>query len=225
MKTKDPKQDWPQYMKDQYNLEIRRRRNIKKILDDRYCPQIWTLPLNETTVFSTLAYVFKFNYVIERILQKFFGPEDRKRLLLSEKYLQLSRHIFPGYYSDRERIIVMLNRYQLTGDLEGFVKWLPFHKDKGNFHLVNLMLGLFFLDQYLNNLRREELLSISLSHLVKGQSRFKTIEAKLAFNTLIAFARYMNQDFQGSKLHIVNELNEDQEFQEKFLQLVDKEAA
>lgn len=229
MKKKDPKQDWPRWMKEQYNEEIRRRRAIKekreRFLDEQFTPQIWRMPLNETNVFSMLAYIFPFNMVIKKILQKFFRMEDRRNLKLSSSYLQVTQNIFPGYYSDRERIIVMLNRYRVTGDLENFVKWLPFHSDKTSVHLIHLMVGLFFLDQYLNNLSKDEFLIISLSHFQKGQRNFQTIEARLAFHTLIAFAHYMNRDFQVSRLRIVEDLTDDEEFQGKFLRLVEQEAA
>lgn len=212
-------------MKDQYNAEIRRRRRVKEALDERYNPCLWQMPLTETNVFSMLAYVFPFNGVIQKILQKYFRREDRRKLMVSSYYLHATQRINPAYYSDRERMIVMLNRYRVTGDLDSFIRWLPFHEDRGSAHLIHMMIGVFFLDHYILNLHRTEVLLIALDHLQRGRKRFVTAEAHLAFNSLIAFAHYMNHEFSVSRTFVANELKNDEEFQERFLELIDKEAA
>lgn len=195
------KSKWPQWMKDQYNEQIRLRMKAlrnERLKDEWRCPQIWRFPLNEENVFSMLAHCFPFNYVLVRILTRFFPVNHSQNLLLSSKYLYESKHIFAGYYSDRERIVVMLNRYRVSENLDEFISWLPFFERKGSLHLIHLMIGVFFLDQYLSDLGNRTLLLVAISHLEKGKGRFRTYQAHLAFSSLIAFGHYMNQEFEDS---------------------------
>lgn len=221
------KHNWPQHFKDQYNEVIRKRRMLQvvksakeRLIDERLCPSMWKMPINEQTVFSMLAYSFPFNHVILQILRKFFDLSGQTQLLVSSKYLYYSQNVFPGYYSDREKIVMILNRYRSSGDLQDFVKWLPFYADKSSGHLLHLMIGVFYLDQYLTNLKKINYLYISLDHLSKGQKDFENLESRLAFNGLIAFAHYMNQQFEISEDYLQKE-NEG-EFQRKFLRLIKK---
>lgn len=93
-----------------------------------------------------LGHCFPFNRTIKRILGRFYHPNTCKELLVSSRYLYESRRVFHAYYSDRERIIVQLNRYLERGDIEQFIKWLPFYEQKSHLHLIHLIIGVFFLD-------------------------------------------------------------------------------
>lgn len=194
----------------------------ERFLDLRRYPEIWRLTVSEETVFSMLTHDFEFCPVIRKILEKSYPSKSQTRLLLSAKYLDTTRRIFPGYYSDRERIVVMLNRYLLSRNIREFIKWLPYFEDRKSAHIVRLMIGVFYLDRYLDNLYDKNLLSLTIMHLQKAFRGFKTQEGKTACGGLIAFAHYMNNEFQDSMsvLH-----DEDSEFNEKFLTLLKKEIA
>lgn len=220
------KSKWTQKMKDQFNEEIRKRALHKfrtdKMRDEWLSPQIWKMPLTEANVFGMLAYTFPFNHVILKILQRFYKKMGAKKLLLSSRYLFESHKIFPGYYSDRERIVVMLNRYRSNGNIEEFVKWLPFNQDQSFSHLIHLMIGVFFLDQYLSQLNNQKLLTIAISHMEKGKGKFKSVEAHLAFSSLIAFGHYMNKEFENSMEYLDHQ--DTDELQDKFGSLLKKVA-
>lgn len=192
------KSKWPQAWKDHYNFVITQRARKKRIDDEWTCPEIWKFSLTEENVFALLGHCFPFNHVIKKIIGRFYNKCDSKNLLVSRRYLYETRKTFPAYYSDRERIVVQLNKYLMTGDLEQFVQWLPFYSEQKCSHLIHLMIGVFFLDRYLENLENESLLKISLTHLERGQTSFRSTEAHLAFTSLIAFGHYMNQDFDHS---------------------------
>lgn len=215
---------WPQWKKDQFNQEVKKLKTQKHrreaLLDARYCPAIWTFPLNEQNVFTTLAYSFPFNHIIIRILRQFYSHTGPSELLLSSRYLYLTRKVIPSYYSEREQIVVMLNRYLINQDMDEFMRWLPFNQSRRFNHLIDLMLGVFALDVYLQDLQKIEYLHLALRHLVKGRGRFVSKRAKLAFTSLIAFCHYMNKDFHESMGCLEFKLQDD--FQQKFNELIVK---
>lgn len=216
------KSEWPQTWKDQYNSELAKRLRKKRFQEEWRCPDIWKFSLTEENVFALLGHCFPFNHVIKKIICRFYKKTDSKQLLVSRRYLYETRKAFPAYYSDRERIVVQLNKYLMTGDLEQFVHWLPFYEEGKSAHLINLMIGVFFLDRYLENLEKESLLKIALVHLERGQASYRSPEAHLAFTSLIAFGYYMNKDFEHSLEYLDHaELNE---FHRDFDQLVRKVA-
>jgi hypothetical protein len=217
------KSNWPQAWKDQYNFVITQRARMKRINDEWKCPKIWKFSLTEENVFALLGHCFPFNHVIKNIICRFYQKCNSKSLLVSSKYLYEARKTLPSYYSDRERIVVQLNKYLITGNLDQFVQWLPFYSEKKCSHLIHLMIGVFFLDRYLENLENDSLLKISITHLERGKSSFSTAEAHLVFTSLIAFAHYMNREFEHSLKYL--DRSEINEFHRDFGGLIRKVAA
>jgi hypothetical protein len=217
--------DWPTWKKDQYReenskkiLRQRFKQRREEVLDERLTPAIWKFPLNERNVFKMLAYTFPINETITKILQRFFTPEGHRTLLLSSRYLFESKKISPFYYSDRERIVVMLNRLRATEDYHEFVNWLSFQKTKQNQHLLFLIGGVIFLDQYLDNLDSEHLLNTAIKYLYKAHHRHESEESSMAYSSLMAFCLYMKQDFKGSISYLKNRKEND--FQAQFSELL-----
>ena len=220
---------WAQIWKDQYNSEIRKR-NTKKsardakdhILDQIYFPEINRMKVFEGSIFAMLAYRFPLNPVISRIIQRFISDEHLKELILSPRYLHDNKKTYPRYYSERERIVVIMNRFCVSGNINEFISWIQFQTDKSTFHYIHLMIGVNFLDHYLDRpFRRDESLDISIRYLEKASLNFSSEESKLTINSLLAFGHYMNRDFVKSAgyLKIKNS-----EFEVGFMELINKVA-
>lgn len=216
------KSKWPQEWKDQYNSVITKRLRKERQLNEWRCPEIWRFTLNETNVFAMLGHCFPLNRTLKRIITRFFKRADSRQLLISSRYLYEARHVFPAYYSDRERLVVQLNKFQQNSDLDELVNWLPFYHEAGKLHLVHLMIGVLFLNEYLSHLHRKPLLESALYHLKKARYNYETHDGHLAFTSLIAFGHYMHQDFETSLTYL--DQAETDVFHQKFDELIRKVA-
>ncbi len=216
------KTKWPQYMKDQYNSVIRRRKRIAAVADEIHCPKLHEKEISEETVFGFLAYGCKFHHVINKIFQKYISENHGSTLQVSNVYLYFTRKIFPGYYSDRERMVAMLNRYKQNENFEDFLSWTDYFSSSRYGQYIHLMIGVFILDIYLQNLKNFQRLNLAIIHLEKAQKSFKLEGSKLAFNTLLAFCYYLREDFDSS-VRLLN-VNEEKRFHQDFVELIRKAA-
>ncbi|MBA2404588.1 MAG: hypothetical protein H0V66_07445 [Bdellovibrionales bacterium] len=223
------KSQWPQEWKDQYNQKIKARRNEKlsraaknRIIDDIYCPRIHEFKIDEQSIFAMLAYHFPLHPVIKNILQRFIDQDYKKALSLSPRYLYETQNIFPGYYSDRERIVAMMNRFKATRDINEFIEWVQFQTNEATFHYLHFLIGIILLDHYLeNDCTKNECLDISIHHLEKAAIKFVRDDSKKTSNGLIAFGHYLNRDFERSASYLQDRNNE---FQNNFVELIKKVA-
>lgn len=221
----DNKEFWPEWKKQQFNSQIRKKRERNRLKDDRLHPEIWKRELNENSLFSMLAHMVPINSTIKKVLVRYYPRVESKGLLLSAIYLKATYDIFPAYYSDRERLIVMLNRARHLDDLDQLVEWSDYHNNEFGGHYLHLMIGIYYLDRFVNDLSSKYCLKMALHNLLMAKKDFKTQEAHLAFNGLLALAHYLNQDFEESSNVVKLNLSSDHEFQERFLKLIEKEAA
>lgn len=194
------KKHWPQAWKDQYNREIDKR-NVKAYRreseDNGLFPRIWEFPVTEETVFSLLAYLFPFNHLIVRILREAIPSDFKGELLLRRKVY--CKNLFPGYYSDHERLVIVMNRYREDHDVEDVINWLGYYgKEETPSRYWNLIIGLIFLDLYLKDLRQGNLLTRAIKHLGMVDAWVENEDSKYATGSLLAFCYYMNQDFDES---------------------------
>lgn len=216
------KSKWPQAWKDQYNAVITARLRKQRQQDEWRCPEIWKFTLNEKNVFAMLGHCLPLNLVLKKIITRFYKRADSRQLLVSSRYLFEARNVFPAYYSDRERLVVQLNKFQQNQRIDDLLHWLPFYEDRSKLHLIHLTLGVLILNEYLSRLDEERLLVSALHHLEQAKSQYETPEGHLAFTSLIAFGHYMHQDFEGSLLYL--DRIETNEFHQKFDELIRKVA-
>ncbi len=197
------KSKWPQLMKDQYNEEIRKRIRLKERRSYRENSRFKQFKVTEESVFIMLAHEISFTPSLQRLLLRFFPESDSSELCQGGNSLTRARNIFPGYYSDRERIVVMLNQYRISGDFQEFVDWLPFYEERESKKMLHLLLGIFLLDEYLLHLNNSNILELSIVHLERAQCTFQTMQANLAYSSLLAFAYYMDQNFEKSSMTLI----------------------
>lgn len=223
------KSRWSQAWKDQYNNEIMKRKRMKtareakdRVLDQIYFPEINRMKVFEESIFAMLAYRFPLNPVISRNKQRFISDEHLKELILSPRYLNDNKKTYPRYYSERERIVVIINRFCGSGNINEFIIWIQFQTDKSTFHYIHLMIGVIFLDHYLDRpFRRDESLDISIRYLEKASFNFSSEESKLTINSLLAFGHYMNREFVKSAAYLKIK---NTEFEVGFMELINKVA-
>lgn len=217
------KTKWPQEWKDQYNKVIRERRKAAALRDAREFPTLWQYQLSEDTVFPLIAYRFPLHRVLERLLQKFIKNQQSCELLLSSRYLYETNKIHPGYYSDRERAVVILNRFDNNQKWEELFYWLSFFSERGHHPHMHLMLGILFLDKYLNSTHQEIWLTQSIHHLRRVENWVEREDSQKALNAIQALAHYLNRDFDRAMGYLG--IRKQKTFEEDFAELMDKMAA
>jgi hypothetical protein len=221
------KSQWSHAKKKQYNSEVSRlaqrdrsEEYKHRILDRVVNPNLAFRDLTEETYFAALADNFPLHRVLRKILNRYIESETGKELRATSKYLYVTRNIFPGYYSDKERIIALLNRYRSKVNLFEVIEWSEFQTDPETFHYIHFLVGLIAFDNYLEfyeegRSTKPHCLEVAIHHLQKAKSGFRHSSAVLATNGVLAFAHYMNQDFSASLkegqhdtdiLHLVNKV-------------------
>lgn len=219
------KSNWPQIWKDQYNYEIQRR---KAVLQSRYRadeiahPKLWDMELTEENFFSYLVLFFPANHLIIRILRQSVSQTEVKNLLLSWGQVYQLQAVYPAYYSDREKIILLLNHYRFKRDIDKIVELIHFFEEDSQSCYWKLFIGLIFLDLYLNNLEAENLLDSSISHLGDVDRLVKREESQKAAGALLAFCYYMKKEFQKSSLCL--KTTNPEKFHDRFEDLIRKVA-
>ena len=203
------KSKWPKAWKDQYNNVIQRRRALFKAKEkrDEYkdrssFPQIWKRECDEESLFSFIGYNFPLQDVLSKILKKYISIDKKENLLLSNSYLFHTKKIFPGYYSERERIVVILNRFQDSEDFTGLAKWLEFQSKATKHPFTNLLMGVLFLNEYLLNLSEDIWLHRAIFQLENVRPIIKQENTILTLNALLAFSYYMSNEFHKSVTYL-----------------------
>lgn len=224
------KSKWPKEWKDQYNRELRRRRRYEEFRKQqeerqnrREFPELWKMDLSEESVFSFIAYTYPLHRVLKNLLQKFVGPCDGKGLLLSERYLSKTSKLCPAAYSDRERSVVILNRFKANEDWEKLFGWLGFYTDHGSHPEMHFMLGVMYLDRFLKEMDQTIWLEQSIIQFERMGEWSDREDFLKAMDALRAFAHYMNRDFSGALGDLEKKRTE--KFGEAFTELINKLAA
>ena len=222
------KSKWPKAWKDQYNNVIQRRRALFKAKEkrDEYkdrssFPQIWKRECDEESLFSFIGYNFPLQDVLSKLLQKYISIDKKENLRLSNSYLFHTKKIFPGYYSEKERIIVILNRFKNTEDFEELDYWLDFQSKTTKHPFKNLLLGVLFLNEYLLNLSEDIWLNRAIFQLEKVRQIIKQENTILTLNALLAFSYYMSNEFDKS---VISLGTRKQKFDIDFMDLIKKAA-
>ena len=203
------KSNWPKSWKDQYNNVIKRRRALLRVqekrdefIDRSSFPKIWERECDEESVFSYIGYNFPLQDVLSKLIQKFIPIDKKENLTLSKSYLFHTKKIFPGYYSDRERTVVLYNRFQENVDYIKLGKWLEFQSDDSNQPFTNLLLGVLFLNEYLLNLNDEIWLHRAIFQLEKVKAKIFHKNSRLTLNAVLAFSYYMSNEFDKSVTYL-----------------------
>jgi hypothetical protein len=224
------KSKWPQAWKDQYNEVIRQRKLSDRLqqekqakLDAREFPQLWHLHLSEDNVFPLIAYDFPLHRVLTNLLQRFIKPGAEHELRLSSRYLINTRKVCPAYYSDRERAVVILNRFQNNQEWEELFHWVSFFSERGYYPHMHFMLGVIFLDKYLHQTHQDIWLKQSIHHLRKVENWVEREDSRKALSSVQALAFYLNRDFDRALGYLG--VRKQKTFEEDFAELMDRLAA
>lgn len=194
---------------------------LKRKKEEELFPQVWNLNLCEESVFSFIAHDMPMEKVLEKLVRKFIGPEKAVDLKLSWRYLFNTHKNFPGYFSDREKTVVIFNRFRTQDrDWSQLFYWVSFLSEEKDHPYTHLLLSVMFLDQYINHLHQEIWLEQSLKHLHMIETAFSLPESKRAIEALLAFGYYMQRDFNRSLLYI--SANKEEDFEHEFEGLIKK---
>lgn len=217
---------WSQAQKDQYNSEIRRRNEIeiRKLRLDEIENVSWSsMNLTEETVFSMLAYFFPVDHLILKIIRQSLGEEADKSLLLSWKQIHQMKHVFTGYYSDREKVILMLNHYVHCQDLKKVFEVLSYLENQEENRFAKVIIGVILLDAYLGDLKSTGLLDKTVAVFENVRALMSTQKSHTILDSLLAFCFYMKKDFAKSR-SLLLVTSEPRTFQAKFRILVSEAA-
>lgn len=221
---------WPQAWKDQYNEQIRLRKLAAKIKelrleqrDEKEFPQLWNFNLSEETVFALIAFDFPLHRVIMNLLQRFVRPGLEHELRLSSRYLCNTEKICPAYYSDRERAVVILNRFQSSNEWETLFRWMSCFSERGYHPHMHLMLGILFLNKYLSHMHQDIWLIEAIHHLRRAEAWVKNPDCQKALSAVQALAWYLRRDFEKALSYLG--VRQKKTFEEEFSDLIDKMAA
>ncbi len=224
------KTKWPQAWKDQYNEELRRRRISsdaklarREIIDRSLFPQLWKYQITEDSVFPLIAYGFPLHRVLKTLLQRFIKHEQVDDLILSSQYLYNTEKICPAYYSDRERSVVILNRFNNNNKWEELFNWISFFSERGHHPHMHLMLGIMFLNKYLHCTHQDVWLKQSIHHLLRVENWVEREDTRKALSSVQALAHYLNRDFDKAMGYLG--IGKKKTFEEDFAELIDKLAA
>lgn len=212
---------WPQAMKDQYNEEIRKRRTreLLRIKADEIKYISWgSLTLTEESVFSMLAHFFPLNHLLVKILQQCVSETVGKTILLSWKQVHLIDRTFPGYFSDKEKIIVLLNHYRFYNETGKLCELISHSSEEKEHRFWKLIFGFIFLDLYLNDLKSQTILEKAIDQLSKVQSLLIMKESQSIVSAVLAFCYYMQSDFKKSEQCL--DIQEPEELHIRFKALV-----
>jgi hypothetical protein len=177
------------------NFRGSRKARIEEIL----FPRLWMKEVSEESVLSLISYHMPLRPVIARLLQKFIDPESKSSLLLSGHFLGKIRSAFPGYYSDKEKTILLLNQFLTEKkNWEASFKWILYLDERKEHPYVHLLLGIALLDQYLHRLDQEIWLTESIKHLERALPYFEMEESKKTLRALLAFGYYMMEEYDAS---------------------------
>ena len=223
------KSNWPKSWKAQYNSVINRRRALsvvktkrEEIIEEITFPQIWKKEISEEAIFSFVGYNFRLERNLAKLIQSYVAPDTKELLRLSENYLNRTDSVFPGYYSDRERVIVILNRFRESKSIDGLCKWIEFSSSEGNQGYNHFLLGVLNLNEFLVSLCEGNLLSNAIIHLSRARDGFQEERSLEAIRAVLAFAHYMNNDFNKS-LKILTPLRENP-LEKNFYELIKNSA-
>jgi hypothetical protein len=199
------KSNWPKSWKDQYNSVIQRRRMTAlvrakraEITDAKEFPSIWRFNVTEETIFAFVAYNFPLESTLKKLIQSYITYEKEDEIRLSSRYLFNTEKIFPGYYSDRERLVVLFNRFKDTRQMSELQKWIDHSDREEDSGYIHLLFGILLLNEFLVNLKAEETLLSAIHHLSEALSTTRESSPLKALNAVLAFAHYMNRDFESS---------------------------
>lgn len=168
-------------------------------------PKVWHKSLGDEEVFSFVTYCLPMSEIIYEILSRYIDENKKFELRLSSRYLNKTKNIFPGFYSDRERIIVLLNRFKRDDrNWDELFYWIGFLSKKKGHPYMHFFLGILFLDQYIQKMDQEIWIQKSISQLSKALRHIKHTECRKALGALLAFAHYLDNDFDTS-MKIVKE--------------------
>ena len=211
--------------KNQYNQEIRRRYAVQQAqsrIETLSNPKLSEIPLTEENVFGMLAHFFPVNHLIIRILKQSVSPVQVKSLLLSWGQVFKLQTVFPAYYTDREKIILLLNHYRFHRDVDKLLEFLYYSEEETQNCYWRLIIGLIFLDLYLDNLHSEYLLERSIYQLGEVDKMVHREDSRKAVGALLAFCYYMQKDFEKSSMCLKTEQPE--RFHDRFEDLLRKVA-
>lgn len=224
------KTKWPQSWKDQYNQELRNRQIQLRIgksklafQDAENFPQIWSLQISEENIFPLIAYGFPLHRILAHLLQRFIKPFGHDELNLSTRYLNQTQNICPAYYSDRERAIVILNKFRNNEEWEKLFHWLSFFPEEGYHPHMHLMLGIIFLDKFISKTDQVIWLKESIHHLKAAENWVESENTKKALSAIQALACYLDKDFDKAMGYLG--VRKKKTFEEEFAELMDKLAA
>jgi hypothetical protein len=136
----------------------------------------------------------RLNHILKNFLGNYVLKEESISLKLNTKLSYRVEKIFPGYLSDRERLVVILNQFQKNQDREKLIYWTDFFDGRKTDYTVHYFLGLMSLNEFLKDVGHRHWLLKSISH-------FKMAHEKVTIECL-AFTHYLNRDYGNSLRYI-----------------------
>lgn len=169
-----------------------KKRHLLKIACERDFPQVWKIKLTDQEVFSFFYYVYPVHPVIRKVLENTSSVRSSEcRIPLSVKYIWKAKGIFPGYYSDNERLIIMIAKYIWDQQIDEFDSWLKFFSNTSDQRIVQFLLGIIALNDYLKSGSGESLLLSAQFHFSRAS---KSDPDNRTFKAMFYFSSYMRQE-------------------------------
>lgn len=178
-------------------LKLKQKSNYLK---EREFPHIWKAKWDLDQLLSMILKDISLHRALSRVILESFRPlkSNSCTLNLSQKYLHNTKNILPSYYSDRERIIVIINRYNSESFDENLIYWSNFFCKKDSSTEIQLVLGILLLDHSLKKDLNREKIKDSISYIESANSRRQPIKYKHLNSAILAFAYYLIDDLEKS---------------------------
>jgi len=168
-------------------------------LEEMHFPRLWRREISEESVFALLSYHMPLRPVLIKLMQKFIDEEKKNELLLSLHFQGRTRGVFPGYYSDKEKTLLLMNQFlDERKKWEGPLRWISYLDERREHPFVHLILGVALLDQYLLRLHQEIWLKEGLKHLKIALDYMERDESRKAIKALLSFGYYMKEEYEAS---------------------------
>ncbi len=168
-------------------------------LEEMHFPRLWRREISEESVFALISYHMPLRPVLIKLMQKFIDEEKKNELLLSLHFQGRTRGVFPGYYSDKEKTLLLMNQFlDERKKWEGPLRWISNLDERREHPFVHLILGVALLDQYLLRLHQEIWLKEGLKHLKIALDYMERDESRKAIKALLSFGYYMKEEYEAS---------------------------
>jgi hypothetical protein len=178
------------------NASLRARQDFH---ERRLYPAIWALPINPESILGLTYQVLPEYSVLSRLMRSYVKKEEGSSLLLCLGYVHRTKRVPLGYFSERERLVVTLNRYRYFRDPEDLMKGAQMEDQSTSWtplwHMVN---GLVLLHEFTRSLSAAGELKKAIAHLSIADREIGHPALRQVLAAVLSFSHYMNKDFDQS---------------------------